>query len=121
MDKQQSAIELQKIDCNCNNCKYLDRDIERFKKSLEFHYKLQLDEFEKRKKKLSNVVDAFYKSQEFDKGITAENQLNKMKFQFDKKSATINYGQCNRLGKAVSFIPDVLQLDTQKCFEHRST
>jgi hypothetical protein len=30
MDKE-SIIELQKIDCNCNDCKYLHRDIEKYK------------------------------------------------------------------------------------------
>ena len=28
MDKE-SIIELQKIDCNCNTCKYFERDIEK--------------------------------------------------------------------------------------------
>lgn len=30
MDKQ-SLYELQKIDCNCNNCAYFERDIEKTK------------------------------------------------------------------------------------------
>ena len=30
MDKE-SRIELQKIDCNCNDCKYMVRDIEKYK------------------------------------------------------------------------------------------
>jgi len=36
MDKQ-SIIELQKIDCNCNDCKYLQRDIEKYK-SFDYLY-----------------------------------------------------------------------------------
>jgi len=31
----------------------------------------------------------------------------------------IQYGKCNKLKKAVTFIPNVCQLDTQDCFEHR--
>lgn len=80
---------------------------------------LQLNEFENRKNKLSKIVDAFYRSNELDKGLTAENQLGKMKFQFDKKQAAINYGQCSKLNKSISFIPETCQLHTQECFEHR--
>ena len=29
MDKE-SIIELQKIDCNCNDCKFLERDFEKY-------------------------------------------------------------------------------------------
>jgi hypothetical protein len=31
MDKE-DLIELQKLDCNCNDCAYMQRDFERFKK-----------------------------------------------------------------------------------------
>lgn len=96
MDKE-SIYELQKIDCNCNNCKYMIRDSDRFKKSLEFHRKLQLDEYEKRQKK----------------------DPNRKEFQFDKSAASINYGNCTKFNKPVSFIPDTCQIDTQECFKHR--
>lgn len=46
-------------------------------------------------------------------------EANKMKFAFNKAAAHINYGNCSKLGKAVSFMPNILQLDTQDCFEHR--
>lgn len=76
MDRE-SIIELQKIDCNCNDCKFMLRD------------------FEKRKK-----YDHLYKG--------AENA-----------SYRINYGNCTKLNKEVSFIPNNCQLHTQECFEHR--
>lgn len=37
---KQSIIELQKIDCNCNDCKFMIRDLEKFK-SLDYLHKGQ--------------------------------------------------------------------------------
>lgn len=74
---KESIIELQKVDCNCNDCKFMVRD------------------FEKRKK-----YDNLY--------VGAENA-----------SYRINYGNCTKFNKEVSFIPNTCQPQTQKCFQHR--
>jgi hypothetical protein len=76
MDKE-SIIELQKIDCNCNDCFFMIRD------------------FDKRTK-----YDYLYKG-----------SMN--------ASHRINYGNCIKLNKEVSFIPNHCQLETQDCFKHR--
>jgi len=117
----ESLIELQKIDCNCNNCKYMIRNIDKFNKSIEFHRKLQLDNFNNNKNKLI-VKSNFYKNrfndlELWDKLLT---QADKLVFQFNKNEITIQYGKCDKLKKDVSFIPNTCQLKTQKCFEHRS-
>jgi len=44
-----SIIELQKIDCNCNDCIFMQRDFETFKKWEKFKYELQLTEFNRKK------------------------------------------------------------------------
>lgn len=31
----------------------------------------------------------------------------------------LNYGNCTKLNKPVSFISETCQIETQKCFEHR--
>lgn len=80
MDKE-SVYELQKIDCNCNDCKHMDRDFEKYK-SFDYLY--------------TNEIG-----------------------QVTRPSHRINYGNCIKLNKQVSFIPNTCQLDTQKCFEHR--
>lgn len=80
MDKD-SVFELQKIDCNCNDCKHMKRDFEKYKS-----------------------YDKLYKN--------ANGQV-------EKPSYRLQYGDCLKLNKPVSFIPCVCQLDTQKCFEHR--
>ena len=68
MDKT-SAYYLQLIDCNCNDCIYMVRDLTRFP----------------------------------EKG----------------KPYPINYGNCTKFDKKVSFIPNTCQIETQKCFKHR--
>lgn len=66
---KESIIELQKIDCNCNDCKFMQRDL--------------------------NMPP--------EKG----------------KAAKINYGNCTKFNKPVTFIPATCQIETQHCFEHR--
>ena len=78
MDKE-SIFELQLIDCNCNDCIYMVRDLDK---------KKQWDETELHK---------------------------------DQKNAShrIHYGNCTKINKPVSFIPNTCQLENQKCFKHR--
>lgn len=68
---KESIIELHKIDCCCNDCKHMKRDLNRKPKK--------------------------------------------------NTPCPINYGQCLKFNKPVSFIPAVCQIDTQHCFEHRKT
>lgn len=71
------SIELQNIDCNCNNCAFMIRDMFKFKyyEHLYGHSK--------------------------------------------KASYRINYGFCDKLKKDISFIPNICQIETQKCFVNR--
>ena len=66
---KESIYELQLIDCNCNDCGYLVRDLSRLP----------------------------------TKG----------------KPTPINYGNCSKFNKEVSFIPATCQIETQQCFIHR--
>lgn len=118
MDKE-SIFELQKIDCNCNDCVFMNRDQERFKQSQELHYKWQLSHFNITKDNLLLKAKEWDKRNEPDKAEYLRKEVSRMKFQFDKKEAFINYGYCTKLNKNVSFIPNVCQLDTQECFKHR--
>jgi hypothetical protein len=80
MDKE-SVFELQKTDCNCNDCWHLTRNLAKYK--------------------------------EFDYLYTNK------KGQVTSPSHRINYGFCNSQNKDVSFIPNVCQIENQKCFLHR--
>lgn len=118
MDKE-STYELQLIDCNCNDCKSMERDIERFRKSVDLHYSWSLNYFNAIRDNLYKKANEWKRRGFPEKHDVVKNEADKMKFQFDKKKVTINYGKCSKFNKQVSFIPNVLQLETQECFEHR--
>lgn len=119
MDKE-SIIALQKIDCNCNDCIFMERNNDEFKASLERHHKWQLDYFETIKQKKIEKAKWWRDTKgDLEKWNDLLMEAEAMRFQFDKKEAMINYGNCTKLLKAVSFIANTFQLDTQDCFTHR--
>jgi hypothetical protein len=95
------------------------RNMDKFKKSLELHHKWQADHFNSIRNGL--LLRAKYWQEQGDnaKASVLVNQAEKMRFQFDKSKATINFGDCSKYDKPVSFIPNTLQLHTQACFESR--
>ncbi len=70
------SVELQNIDCNCNNCKHLKRDFQKL-------------------------------------------QLHKKSYDGTGLMDNLQFGDCEKLNKPVSFIPNTCQSDTQHCFENR--
>jgi len=94
--------------------------MEKFNKSLEKHKEWQLDYFNKMKQRLIEKAKFWRdKKGDLEKWNDLLTEADNMKFQFDKKEALINYGNCTKLNKEVSFIPNTCQLDTQECFENR--
>jgi len=113
--------ELKEIDCNCNDCKFLIRDSNRFNQSKEFQKNMQLDEFENKKAKLDIQVNEAYRKNEIEGGFSMEQMYRKMKFQFNAKDyCLISFGFCDKKNIDVSFIPNNCQLSTQECFEIRT-
>lgn len=112
-------VELQKIDCNCNDCAFMVRDMETYRKWENFHREVQQNEYNKKIFRMNKQVNEYYHKQEFVKGFALEKELNAMKFVFDKSYVSFNYGHCSKKHKPVCFIPNTIQLDTQDCFKHR--
>lgn len=112
---KESIVELQKIDCNCNDCKFMVRDFDSYMKWEFYNMVLQQDVFKKKKQASLDIAneckDSLGKK-------TLLNIANKMEFIFDK-SKLLQYGVCNKLNKSVSFIPNTCQIETQTCFQHR--
>lgn len=77
---KESVYELQKIDCNCNDCIFLQRDVEKYKS--------------------------------FDYLYTENNRVT-------NPSHRPLYGICTKTLKAISFIANTCQIETQNCFKHR--
>jgi hypothetical protein len=84
------------------------RDMEKFNKWREWRKKIQLEDFERRK---AHAIKSSTTNQELNKAL-------KMSFQFDG-SGLLNYGNCARFKKEVSFLPNTFSFETQKCFTHR--
>lgn len=116
---KESIYELQRIDCNCNDCYFLTRDLAKFEEALQQHHKWQLDYFNVIKQKKIEKIAYWNERFEFDKAETLQKDVNEMKFQFNRKVCSINFGHCDKFDKPISFIPGVCQIDTQKCFVHR--
>jgi len=73
---KESNYLLQKIDCNCNDCKFLQRHSSRLK-------------------------------------------AHKLTYEGTGLMDDLQFGFCIKQQKEISFIPNICQLETQKCFEHR--
>lgn len=112
---KESIFELQLIDCNCNDCKHMVRDFGTYRKWEQWNKELQEKEFERKKAEAFRVANEC-EDEQGKKTLLAI--ANKMKFMFDK-SGLLQYGNCQKFGKQVSFIPGICQLETQQCFEHR--
>ena len=71
-------------------------------------------EIKKNKNLIEEAEDAMKKHDNLIK------EADDMRFQFDRKEAMINYGNCKKFdGKPVSLLPNTCQLETQECFKHR--
>src|ERR1035437_6280190 len=93
----------------------MERDFKTYKKWELFYKEMQEKEFKQRKSKAFRIANECID----EKGkISLLSIANKMKFIF-AKGGLIQYGNCNKFQKPVSFIPNVCQLETQECFQHR--
>ncbi len=112
----ESTIELQKIDCCCNDCKHLVRDVQQYTDTVENDKDSQIFFF--RRKKARFIIKA-RANKDLRKRAAALKLAVAMKHVYFVQRAAINYGTCGKLNKLVTFIPNTFQLDTQYCFEHR--
>ena len=119
MDKE-SKYELQKIDCNCNDCKHMVRDVDKYNYSKTLHELRQRQYFDLiNRKKLEKAEDWLTKTNhDWEKALLLIQEINTFKFQFNN-DAHISYGDCMKRMESISFVANTCQLETQKCFEHR--
>lgn len=111
------SYERQNIDCNCNDCIFLYRDIERYNSSIKQHQEWADNYAKGIKKRYKKQADNARDDKTRNNFL---NLINKVKPRLvTKKDVAIHYGKCSRFNKEVSFIPNTIQLDTQDCFLHR--
>lgn len=66
-----------------------------------------------------NCNDCFFMKRDFEKYKLYDFIYTNKQGKVTYPSYRINYGYCEKFNKKVSFIPNMIQLDTQKCFVHR--
>lgn len=111
------CYELQLIDCNCSNCFFMQRDLEKYKKWEDYHRMAEEKDFYNQKGKA--ILEAWAVIDKGEKGGPGMLRVaSKMKFQF-RKIGLLQYGHCQKYNKPVSFIPVTCQIETQHCFKHR--
>lgn len=130
MDKE-SIIELQKIDCNCNDCVYLSRLLDKQNDILAADKISQEEIFyivkDNKTKDIQTTIESLFKNKliilNADKKISKlKNKLQvlkKDKYGYQGQKTPVQYGLCKRFNKEIHFIPNTLQLETQDCFIHR--
>lgn len=110
--------ELQKIDCNCNDCLFLERDFDKYKAVVEQDKVDQLWLFgvnkdiaiRKAKKKMER---------DKEKGQIALAAALAKTHSYQGTTNPDAYGRCKKFDKPISFHPGTCQLHTQQCFAHR--
>lgn len=66
-----------------------------------------------------NCNDCKHMIRDFDTYKSFDYLYMSKKGQVTRPSHRLNYGNCQKLNKPISFIPNVCQIETQNCFEHR--
>lgn len=94
----------------------MERDLAKFEYWMAWHRNIECADFERAKAKAFKDAESAENEQAKQAMLF---KARKMKFQFDK-SKLINYGNCTKLDKSVSFIPNACQLETQFCWESRN-
>lgn len=89
----------------------MQRDFETYAKWENWHKEQALKDFESKKAKA--LKDAIAENSK-----TLINRVEKMKFIFEKQGL-LQYGNCLKLNKPVSFIPDTCTPENKDCFLHR--
>jgi len=114
------SIELQKIDCNCNDCLFLERSLSKRQQHVDFHFNMQISAFNTKRIRLLERGEFWLRKGEKDKAKALFNEARKMQFTFDEGSCSLHYGLCKKYNKQVSFIANTCQLETKECFIHRN-
>lgn len=119
MDKKEAAYLLQRIDCNCNDCGFMNRDLDKLNYWRNWNLEYQKEAFDDLRERLRLKALEWLDKNENDKAAVIMRERYVMKFQYKSDPAEIQYGHCQKFDKPVTFIPNTCQLETQKCFVHR--
>jgi hypothetical protein len=116
---------LQDLDCNCNDCKFMVRDAEKFRAAQERRKSFMREHFETLKRKEIETL-------EFKERMAAVKRPERLAslialvesrvFEYGAPHPQINYGTCTNPESGfveVDFLPTTFSGDTQRCFVNR--
>lgn len=121
-----SLYLLQCLDSNCNDCKWMSRDIEKFKVAQERRKQGMIDHFntvnqKEKETALEKLNRGKITTQEYKSRIR---EIDSRQYVHTTPHPQIQYGRCTHPvhgGKEVSFLPTTFMEETQHCFEHRKS
>lgn len=122
-------IGFQKLNCNCNDCLFMQRDLKETNLWRGWHEHFDYMEYLKARHQLAyqlSMMDIAAKEEgrplPRKTVIHLEKKYRKFPFQFNSKGL-INYAVCTsekgKHNQKVTFLSNHFQLDTQHCFVHR--
>lgn len=113
-------IELQNLDCNCNDCFYLQRSLAKRQEHIDFHYQEQKKHFNtKRIKLLERGEYWLFIKKDKKKAKLLFNEARKMLFVFSEGPCSLSYGKCILKKINISFIVKIMMEENFNCFKHR--
>ncbi len=115
---KESIYGLQCLDCNCNECKHLIRNLAKLNEAKVKIIGLMEDLFNMKKERSVKAAKELG-NRNPKKGEQALKAANAMKFTPPGFPNPIMYGTCAKFNKEITFLPGTCQPDTQGCFEHR--
>ena len=113
--------ERQLFDMNCSDCKFMTRSISKKQDHVDFHYRMQKDLFDTKRKKVIIAGERRLAKGEKDKAKALFKEARNMNFVFSQDSCTLSYGYCEIYKKDISFIPEIIMEENINCFKHRKT
>lgn len=113
-----SAILLQNLDCNCNNCKFMERDFATLCHAQKDNRDYYAWSYRKRRANMwsrAKQALAAGNQKRHDDILKLRTEL---RLDTSYKSG-LYFGVCRKFEKPISFIPNIFQFETQRCFENR--
>src|SRR5688572_24576735 len=110
MDKREKAYLLQRIDCSCNDCGFMDRHMGQLNDARCKRDEMQKDSFERLRESMKDKAEYWDAHDQPHKAEVLREEIKKMKYQYESPPDEIHYGYCTKFDKPVTFIPNTCQI-----------
>lgn len=120
-----SLYLLQCVDCNCNDCRWMVRDLDKYRAAQELRKGIMTDHFHtlNQKEKETALEKVKAGKTDIDTFNRTIREIDSRQYVHSTPNPQINYGRCTHPDygpKDVNFLPTTFSGDTRHCFEHRN-